>query len=290
MEEPIKIGAYTLLADFQMKGGGNCEWTFAKKDGKEYFIKKLTAFTYPNPNDSISERTRQRRQKECDAFKERSKRLFQGIEERSHGNSIYPCDFFVYDGKFYVVTEKVDAAIPFLELSKKSEEQKMIIMKVLAYEFGALQSKRIVHSDLKPENLMVKKTIDGFYTVKIIDFGESFFQDAVPKPDQLKGDQIYYSPEFVTAIKGEPGEAITPKSDVFALGIIFHELLCGKRPETGKYHYLCEAVLNDEEISIHPSIPKKYHDLLRNMLKKSPQERYPASKVYRELERIENLK
>lgn len=289
MEESIQIGAYTLLSDFQMKDGGNCEWTFASKDGETYFIKKLLSPVYPNANASMSENTRKRKQKICDDFKEKSEHLFQEIRNASKGNSIAPVDFFVHDGRFYIVTEKVDAAISFKELAKKSEEQKMIIMKVLAYEFGALSVKKIVHSDLKPENLLIKKTIDGFYTVKIIDFGESFFQNAVPDPDSLKGDQIYYSPEFVTAIKKEEGEAITPKSDVFALGIIFHEILCGKRPETGKYNYLCEAVLNDEVIEIDTSIPKKFHDLLRNMLKKSPKERYSAGKVFRSLQDIEKL-
>lgn len=287
MEASTQIGAYQLLSPFEMKDGGNCEWTFANKGGQTYFIKKLLDPVYPTA--SMSEKIRKKRQKICDDFKERSERLFQAVRDASKGNSIAPIDFFVHDGRFYIVTEKVNAAISFEELSKKSEGQKMIIMKVLAYEFGALSAKKIVHSDLKPENLLIKKTMDEFYTVKIIDFGESFFQDAVPDPDSLKGDQVYYSPEFVTAIKKEDGEAITSKSDIFALGIIFHEILCGKRPETGKYHYLCEAVLNDEPVQIDKSIPKKYHDLLRNMLKKLPQERYSAGKVFRSLQDIEKL-
>ena len=287
MEESMQIGAYQLLSPFEMKDGGNCEWTFANKGGKTYFIKKISDPVYPTA--SMSEKNRKRKQKICEDFKERSERLFQAIRDASKGNSIAPIDFFVYDGRFYIVTEKVDAAISFEELSQKSEEQKMIIMKVLAYEMGALSAKKIVHSDLKPGNLLIKKTIDGFYTIKIIDFGESFFQDAVPNPDALKGDQVYYSPEFVTAIKKEEGEAITSKSDIFALGIIFHEILCGKRPETGKYHYLCEAVLNDESVQINKNIPKKYHSLLRNMLKKSPKERYSAGKVFRSLQYIEKL-
>ena len=37
MEESMQIGAYQLLSPFEMKDGGNCEWTFANKDGKTYF-------------------------------------------------------------------------------------------------------------------------------------------------------------------------------------------------------------------------------------------------------------
>lgn len=160
MEESMQIGAYQLLSPFEMKDGGNCEWTFANKGGKTYFIKKISDPVYPTA--SMSEKNRKRKQKICEDFKERSERLFQAIRDASKGNSIAPIDFFVYDGRFYIVTEKVDAAISFEELSQKSEEQKMIIMKVLAYEMGALSAKKIVHSDLKPGNLLIKKRLMDF--------------------------------------------------------------------------------------------------------------------------------
>lgn len=140
MEESMQIGAYQLLSPFEMKDGGNCEWTFANKGGKTYLIKKISDPVYPTA--SMSEKNRKRKQKICEDFKERSERLFQAIRDASKGNSIAPIDFFVYDGRFYIVTEKVDAAISFEELSQKSEEQKMIIMKVLAYEMGALSAKK----------------------------------------------------------------------------------------------------------------------------------------------------
>ena len=47
MEESMQIGAYQLLSPFEMKDGGNCEWTFANKDGKTYFIKKISDPVYP---------------------------------------------------------------------------------------------------------------------------------------------------------------------------------------------------------------------------------------------------
>ena len=46
MEESMQIGAYQLLSPFEMKNGGNCEWTFASKEGKTYFIKKRNGQYY----------------------------------------------------------------------------------------------------------------------------------------------------------------------------------------------------------------------------------------------------
>ena len=52
MEESMQIGAYQLLSPFEMKDGGNCEWTFANKGGKTYFIKKISDPVYPTASMS----------------------------------------------------------------------------------------------------------------------------------------------------------------------------------------------------------------------------------------------
>ena len=53
MEESMQIGAYQLLSPFEMKDGGNCEWTFANKGGKTYFTTALPASSCPASTDMI---------------------------------------------------------------------------------------------------------------------------------------------------------------------------------------------------------------------------------------------
>lgn len=159
-----------------MKDGGNCEWTFANKDGKTYFIKRYQTLSIQPP---LCLRKIEKENKNLWRFQRTIRTVISGNSRCQQGNSIAPIDFFVYDGRFYIVTEKVDAAISFEELSKKSEEQKWSLWKCLPMKWGHWVRK-IVHSDLKPGNLLIKKTIDGFYTIKIIDFEKASFKMQYP--------------------------------------------------------------------------------------------------------------
>jgi len=80
----------------------------------------------------------------------------------------------------------------------------------------------LVHRDLKPSNLFV--TLDG--TVKIIDFGIALapgMDVTTTRTGMIRGSISYLSPEQAR------GERPDPRSDLFSLGAVMHELLCGKR-------------------------------------------------------------
>ena len=77
-----------------------------------------------------------------------------------------------------------------------------MICKVIAYNMIAIHKKRIIHADIKPNNVLIKKTITGTYTAKIIDFDSSYFEDSLPTSDDLQCDTIYLSPEgFCTYVR-----------------------------------------------------------------------------------------
>ena len=89
--------------------------------------------------------------------------------------------------------------------------------------FQALHELRIVHSDIKPANIMLTKT-GG---VKIIDIGAAFFIDSPPS-------RTFYSPYYAApemlAINGM--EQVSPQSDLASLGYVFIQLLSGRFPFT----------------------------------------------------------
>lgn len=108
----------------------------------------------------------------------------------------------------------------------------------IASALAAAHERGIVHRDIKPENAMV--SADGH--VKVLDFGISRPSDDLPeeadrlrvsgapssdttptKTGALIGTPAYMSPEQVR------GESLTTASDVFSLGLVFHELFCGER-------------------------------------------------------------
>ena len=82
----------------------------------------------------------------------------------------------------------------------------------------------LTHGDLKPSNLM----IDGTGKVRILDFGLARYTDCQATTSMLQldpqGTIAYMSPERLL------GGALSPQSDIYALGVIFYELLTGHRP------------------------------------------------------------
>ena len=132
----------------------------------------------------------------------------------------------------------------------------------------------IVHSDIKPDNILVVKTEDGYCTGKIIDFDLGYFTYA--PPEEIGGDQVYFSPETLLYSKGEE---ITPSTamDVFSLGILFHEYWTGKRPGVGEdYDLVCEAVCDDAPVTFSTDLPGEVAILISRMLMKDPKDRPTA--------------
>src|SRR4030095_14384163 len=76
----------------------------------------------------------------------------------------------------------------------------------------------IQHRDLKPSNIM----LDGALTPKILDF---VLSDSDSCRGHLRGTPTYIAPEQL-----DPSQPIDARTDVYALGVIFYELLCGTAP------------------------------------------------------------
>lgn len=88
----------------------------------------------------------------------------------------------------------------------------------LGRSLAALADARVIHGDIKPSNLVLTEGKDD--TV-LIDFGQAYMADA---PARRGGTLAYMAPELV---RGHGG---SPQSDLYALGVVLHETLCGRLP------------------------------------------------------------
>ncbi|MEO7145069.1 MAG: serine/threonine-protein kinase [Bryobacteraceae bacterium] len=133
----------------------------------------------------------------------------------------------------------------------------------------------VVHRDLKPENIM----IDADDRIKLIDFGiagsAGMRRLTFAKLTETMGTPEYISPEQV---KGKRGDA---RSDVYALGIMFYEMLTGRTPFSGPNPF---AVMNERLLNhpippreLEPSISPELQEIIYRALERDPRNRYASA-------------
>src|SRR6202000_2168874 len=146
----------------------------------------------------------------------------------------------------------------------------------------------VVHRDLKPENIMV----DEQDQIKLIDFGIAMKEDArritFVDLSATLGTPDYIAPEQV---KGQRGDQ---RSDIYALGVMFYEMLTGQTPFKGANPLVVmnERVLRDPEPArkLNPQITPQLDEILGRAMERDPRHRYStASEMAFDLEHQEQL-
>ncbi|MFT4288763.1 protein kinase domain-containing protein [Nocardioides sp.] len=138
---------------------------------------------------------------------------------------------------------------------------------------GAAHAAGIVHRDIKPANLI----ITGNRNVKITDFGISraLSGAAITGTGAVMGTPQYLSPEQAR------GDAVTPASDVYGLGVVAFECLAGRRPfekETPVATAL--AHLHDPVPGLPATVPADLAAVVTRALAKKPADRYPDGAAF----------
>lgn len=109
----------------------------------------------------------------------------------------------------------------------------------------AAHSKGIVHRDLKPGNIFLVRRDGAPPSVKLIDFGIAKILAAgkgLTVDGALMGTPNYMSPE-----QARGAETVDPRADLFAVGVIFYEMVTGQLPFDGSnYHEILHHIANDE--------------------------------------------
>ncbi len=284
-----RLGTYELSGALSNQNAGYSVWGFGKKNGKNYFIKQFVAQKYP-ANDTVSSPERlQKKIKECERFEQKKRAVYKMLNENSDGNAVRVEEFFRIESKYYISMRKIEAlpwdvatvaALPSGEIRR--------LCAIIAHGIDSLHKGRIVHADLKHDNVLFMKTDKGYTTAKIIDFDSSFLETDPPLAgDEIIGDLVYFSPEACRSIWGEE-MTLTCKMDIFALGVLFHQYFTGQLPgfDTEQSSYPGEAVAKGELLTVSGKIPTDVHDLLASMLNPDPELRPTAIEVFNTLRGI----
>jgi serine/threonine-protein kinase len=142
------------------------------------------------------------------------------------------------DGSFFLVLEYVEGKSlrEAINDGRMDLGRALHVMRQIASALGRAHSLGIVHRDLKPENVMlVARDGDGDFA-KVLDFGiakvpvgELVGEHKVPGQALTQLGMVYGTPEYM-APEQALGQAVDPRADLYALGVITFEMITGNRP------------------------------------------------------------
>jgi len=230
--------------------------------------------------------------------KDRLRRFIQEAKTASslnHPNILTIHEIGEADSTRFIVTEFIDGETLRQRLSQSPLElrEALDITIQVASALVAAHKVRIVHRDVKPENIMVRRD-DGL--VKVLDFGLAKLSEppAVAggfttdeeaqtrmqnqtRPGVVMGTVAYMSPEQAR------GQEVDARTDIFSLGVVLYEMVTGKVPFAGSStNEVISAILSKEQSAplarFAHNVPDRLEEIVTKALTKDREERYQSAK------------
>ena len=213
-------------------------------------------------------------------MRERFLREARAAGALQHPNIVTVYDLGEAENQLFIAMELVEGR-DLSELIASNEplplERKLDIVIEVLQGLAYAHERGIIHRDIKPSN--VRLTVDG--RVKIMDFGIARLQSAeLTRSDVIVGTPTYMAPEQIT------NGAISPATDLFAVGGVLYELLSYRKPfEAETVHGVLYQVLTTDPKPLRamaPSIPSALERVVMKAMHKLPKERYESARQMQE--------
>ena len=285
------IYQYELLTPFTTEGSGTAQWCAARHGGEKFFIKQFLTPTLPPADADMNRPVNRAKRDACVAFFRRKQRLYATLRDLNNGTLVCPNSvdgLFVWEGHYCSVSLFITPDVPPDHICRLPERVRVILMRTLTLALSLIHRGGIVHSDIKLDNVMVTVNEARAYNLKLIDFDSSFFADEPPADvDRLHGDLAYLAPETLRFMMEEPVR-LTRAVDIFALGLVLHQMWCGRMPlfPEDKARSAGEARLLGIPIRPDPALPRDLQLLVAWMLQANPADRPDIRQVYSVLARL----
>lgn len=221
-------------------------------------------------------------------FLRRFQQEAQGAARLSHPNIVSIYDVGEDKNRHYIIMEYIAGETLKTLIQREgplSVDLSLRIAREIACALAHAHANHLVHCDIKPHNILV--TSDG--RVKVADFGiaRAITSTTMTYDGNVVGSVHYFSPEQAKGTK------ITPKSDVYSLGIVLYEMLTGRLPFHGEttvsvaLKHLQEEPLALRQIDGH--IPPIVEAIVLKALTKDPEERPDSFELIEDIVQAERM-
>ncbi|MGB5336968.1 MAG: serine/threonine-protein kinase [Woeseiaceae bacterium] len=254
----VRTGIYPLIKGYRfIRRLGSTEHSgvyLAEREAEHLLVVLKVLRQAAGPNASIG------------AF-DRFLQEYETIAGLHHPNIVKIYDLGVADNHAHIAMEYLDGG----DLRHKidaglSREEAVSYLRQIASALSAVHAQGVLHRDLKPGNIMLRK--DG--SIALIDFGlakTAKLESEITDKGEIFGTPYYMSPE-----QGH-GNRVDERSDIYSLGVLFYEMLTGKKP------YLADTamgIIYKHAMAPIPLLPirfAQYQMLINLMLAKAPEDR-----------------
>ena len=221
-------------------------------------------------------------------FIDKFQREAQAAARLSHPNIVNIYDVGVADGDHYIVMEYVPGRTLKDRIRQEghlSVSESLRVAREIAEALAHAHANNLVHCDIKPHNILM--IADGH--AKVADFGiaRAVTESTMTYSGNVIGSVHYFSPEQAK------GTMITPKSDVYSLGVVLYEMLTGKLPFTGDNPVsIAVKHLQEEPVpvrQIDPAIPPVVEAIVSKAMSKDPAMRPTSAELVQDISQAERM-
>lgn len=212
---------------------------------------------------------------ESENFKARFEREARILMRLRHPNIVPILDFGEVDGVYYIV-------MPLMEVGTLRErinsgplkpEEGAHIVRQIAEALQYAHDMDLVHRDVKPSNILLDEEGNAWLS----DFGTARVLDATAN---LTGSSLIGTPQYMSPEQAR-GDPVTPRSDVYALGVVLYQMSTGKLPFNAESPLAIAMKHASEPLphpnAINPNLPEAISYVLIKALEKRPEDRYPSA-------------
>jgi hypothetical protein len=190
----------------------------------------------------------------------------------NHPNIVHIYDLGIADDHAYIAMEHFPAGDLRARMKTPLAPRTAVhFLAQIASALDAIHAVGVLHRDLKPANVMLR--VDG--TLCLIDFG-------LAKANELEAEltgsrEIFGTPYYMSPEQGH-AELIDARSDLYSLGVVFYEMLIGRKPYTGST--AMEVIYKHKRAELPPIEPQyaAYEPMLRRLLAKEPVDRFQSAR------------